>query len=83
MTEDPRKRWQGGWARKTWDFAPGLGSGRFADPGENAREKQAHLAFKEFVSVFQILLDPISPLLRSLEGKKKKRNSFSLGNVEF
>ena len=35
------------------------------------REKQANLALTGFASVFQIFLDPISPSLRSLHGKRK------------
>lgn len=35
------------------------------------REEQTNLALMGFVSVFQILLDPISPSLRSLDGRRK------------
>lgn len=32
-------RWLLAAKRKRWDFTPGLGSGRFADPGEYAQGK--------------------------------------------
>lgn len=71
MTKDPRKRRGRGWARKRCDLAAGLGCGQFADQGEKAPGEATDLALLGSAAGFQILPHPISPSLRSLDGKRK------------
>lgn len=72
MMENLRKKEGWIWARGRCDLAAGLRCEMFADQGE-AEEGEADKFHSHGIcfSFFQILLDPISPSLRSLDGRRK------------
>lgn len=68
----PQKK-KGGWvwARGRCDLAAGLVCGMFADQGEAAQGEADKSHSHGICFSFQILLDPIRPSLRSLDGRIK------------